>query len=217
MFSSLSHGGHFHSDAVAVARQSVCGALAAGVAGMPWDSTDVGCCDLHLGSSGYYCMNTMRQLKLRSHDRRGAVTLLLIVATASLWAACRDALSPAAFAGEYALVQSNDARLPIRTEVGGDTHYVWSGSLVIELNSTARIETSGETRRKNGSVQVYRYVADYTTRVEADHLVMTFVCPINALCTTIAPRFLYREPGGRVRIETIGVAGPSRYVRVSRH
>lgn len=166
--------------------------------------------------SGYYCTNPMRQLKLRSYDRRGAVTLLIIVATASLWAACRDALGPAAFAGEYALVEHNGARLPVRTEVGGDTHYVRSGSLVIEVNSTARIETFGETRRKNGSVEVSRYVADYTTRVEGDHLVMTFVCSPLALCAPGGSSFLFRERNGGVRIEMRGIWGPSRYILISR-
>lgn len=127
--------------------------------------------------------------------------------------ACDDGLNPEDFAGEYVLVTVGGTQLPLRTVTAGDTHYVWSERLFVESSARARTVTQGETRRQDGSKSTHTIVSDYGTAVEDDHLVLMFMCPINALCTPPTPLFLYRERDGGVRLENRGSAGPYKYVR----
>lgn len=148
---------------------------------------------------------------MRSSNRivRAAV---VIVTSAALWS-CDGPLSPEALSGTYTLSSVAGDPLPAVVSTSGDaTFFVVSEQLEIDKDQAT---TFGEHERRltDGSVHRYSAVSLYSVRANGDHLELSFICPINALCVPVPSRRAFPEPDG-LRVEVVDGVGPLRYTRV---
>jgi hypothetical protein len=95
------------------------------------------------------------------------------------------------------------------------SEYVISETLRIDGEAGAELTRVLETRPVSGPVRRFTLANPYRVEIEDDHLLLFFVCPINAVCTMalIPPARAYREPGGRLRVEGIAGLGPRLFDR----
>lgn len=131
---------------------------------------------------------------------------------AATLAGCSNALTPGDFAGTYQLRTIAGDPLPVVIFESGSASHVVTRE-VLEIDGAAAVFTRDLEERTATSVRPYTLTNTYRVEVDGDHLVLFYICPINALCAAGAPApvFAYREPGGQIRVEGRTTIGPMHF------